>query len=81
MTTTMMIYPQMTFVVSLESEDRTIEALWEADGGVMNQHPLSRLLSVDIPPGNKNKMSKTHRKKLSINKRKKNVLRLTKRPK
>ena len=43
-------------MVSLESEDRTIEALWEADGGVMNQHPPSCLLPVDIPPGNKNKI-------------------------
>ena len=44
------------FVISLESEYRTIEALWEAYRGVMNQHPISRLLPIDVPPGIRNKI-------------------------
>ena len=37
-------------MVSLEPEDGTIEAFWEADGRVTNQHPLRCLLPIDIPP-------------------------------
>ena len=37
-------------MVSLEPEDGTIEAFWEADRRVTNQHPLRCLLPIDIPP-------------------------------
>ena len=37
-------------MVSLEPEDGTIEAFWEADRRVSNQHPLRCLLPIDIPP-------------------------------